>query len=332
VDPATLDALLQGTLQRKRTRRKISLCTSEHVPVPTAIGLVRPAIVIPQWAMQELSAAELNQVILHELAHLRRWDDWTNLAQQVVRALLFFHPAVWWIEKKVALEREMACDEYVLAETGSPLAYAECLTHLAEKSFVHRGMALAQAVLGRVSQISQRVAQILSVNQPQGKAQGWKPAVTVIAGFAIVCSVLVERSPKLIAFQAETPVRVADLGPQTSDVRLSRVPQAPAKVSFAKFTEKPRQRRIAIHSQLAVLRSPSVKAPAISPARATSNHLVHPAGFEAAVPSITEAVFVVVESSGENSDRQVYQIQMWRVMVLQQVVDQVSHKPPRKET
>jgi beta-lactamase regulating signal transducer with metallopeptidase domain len=71
---------------------------------------------------------------LHELAHLRRYDDWTNLAQKLVKALFFFHPAVWWIEKQVSLEREMACDDAVLAETASPRAYAECLAHLAEKT------------------------------------------------------------------------------------------------------------------------------------------------------------------------------------------------------
>ena len=107
---------------------------------------------IPDWALIELSSSELNQVVLHELAHLRRWDDWTNLAQQIIRALLFFHPAVWWIGKKAELEREMACDDAVLAETESPRAYAECLAHLAERSFVQRSLALAQAAIGRFHQ------------------------------------------------------------------------------------------------------------------------------------------------------------------------------------
>ena len=96
---------------------------------------MKPVVVVPGWVMQELSADELNQILLHELAHLRRWDDWTNLAQKVVKALFFFHPAVWWIEKRVSLEREMACDDAVIAETASPRAYAECLTHLAERTF-----------------------------------------------------------------------------------------------------------------------------------------------------------------------------------------------------
>ena len=103
-----------------RLTRAVALCTSDLVHVPTAIGLVKPAVVLPRWVMQELSADELNQILLHELAHLRRWDDWTNLAQKVVKALFFFHPAVWWIEKKVSLEREMACDDAVSGGNRQP--------------------------------------------------------------------------------------------------------------------------------------------------------------------------------------------------------------------
>ena len=122
------------------------------------IGFVNPAVVIPRWLLQELSPSELQQILLHELAHLQRWDDWTNLAQKILKALLFFHPAAWWIEKQLSLEREMACDDAVVAETANPRAYAECLTHLAEKSFVRRSLALAQAALGRIRQTSLRVA------------------------------------------------------------------------------------------------------------------------------------------------------------------------------
>ena len=125
---------------------------------------MKPLVVIPSWAMRELSAAELNTILLHELAHLRRWDDWTNLAQKVLGALLFFHPAVWWIEKKLALEREMACDDLVLAQDCESRAYAECLVSLAEKSLLRRGFALAQAAVGRMRHMSFRVAQILDEN------------------------------------------------------------------------------------------------------------------------------------------------------------------------
>src|SRR5579871_821213 len=205
IDAATLDPLLRDTFQRSRSHRQVSLCTSDSVRVPTAIGLIKPAVVIPRWALQELSSEELNQILLHELAHLSRWDDWTNLFQQLVKAVFFFHPAVWWIERKVGLEREMACDDAVLAETASPRAYAECLAHLAERSFVERSVALAQAALGKVHQTSLRVAQILDANRPAGRAR--RPVVSLVAAFALACAVFAARSPKLIAFQESGAIR-----------------------------------------------------------------------------------------------------------------------------
>ena len=96
--------------------------------------------------------AELNSILIHELAHLERRDDWTNLAQKVLRALLFFHPAVWWVERQLSLEREMACDDVVLSRTANPRAYAECLVTVAERSLMRRGLALAQAAVSKMRQ------------------------------------------------------------------------------------------------------------------------------------------------------------------------------------
>lgn len=210
IDPATLDARLQETMARNQSPRRIALCTSELAHVPTALGLVKPAIVIPEWVMQELSVDELNQILLHELAHLRRWDDWTNLAQKMVKALFFFHPAVWWIEPRLSLEREMACDEAVLAETSSPRAYAECLAHLAEKTLIQRSIALAQAALGKIHQTSLRVSQILDTNRSSGTARSWKPAVSLVAAFALASALGIARAPRLIAFTNGAATELAD--------------------------------------------------------------------------------------------------------------------------
>ena len=122
---------------------------------------------LPAWALSELSAADLNSVLVHELAHLRRRDDWTNLLQKMVRAVFFFHPAVWWIESRLSLEREMACDEHVLANSEDPRAYAECLVSLAERGFLHRAVMLAQGAVHRVKECSARVTQILASGRPR---------------------------------------------------------------------------------------------------------------------------------------------------------------------
>jgi beta-lactamase regulating signal transducer with metallopeptidase domain len=200
IEVTTLDSALQETLRSFQSVREVTLCRSGRLQVPTAIGFLKPVVVLPAWALQDLSTAELNSILIHELTHLRRRDDWTNLAQQILKALLFFHPAVWWIENKLALEREMACDDAVLAETANPRGYAQCLISVAEKSFMRRGVALAQAAVNRVRQTSLRVAQILDVNRSSA-IPVWKPALYSVAAFFIACLVTLSHAPELISFK-----------------------------------------------------------------------------------------------------------------------------------
>src|SRR5208337_3675854 len=168
----TVDAI---GASRSVASRSITIATSERVRVPAAIGFFKRTILLPAWALRELPPGDLNVVLLHELAHLRRWDDWTNLIQKIVRALFFFHPAVWWIENRLSVEREMACDDAVLAETANPHGYASCLVSLLEKSLAHRlaqrltdeRWSMAQAAVRRAHEASLRLAQILDSSRPK---------------------------------------------------------------------------------------------------------------------------------------------------------------------
>jgi beta-lactamase regulating signal transducer with metallopeptidase domain len=197
---SSLPPATQEVVAQIQSGRRVEVCSSSAVTVPTAIGFFRPAILIPDWVLQDLSAEELKVILLHEFAHLRRWDDWTNLAQKFVRTVFFFHPAVWWIEKRLSLEREMACDEEVLAETENPQAYAECLVSLAEKSFVRRGLALAQAVVGRAHETSLRLARILDGNRPKS-SRVFRPALGLAAVLGACCLIALPDAPRLIAFE-----------------------------------------------------------------------------------------------------------------------------------
>jgi beta-lactamase regulating signal transducer with metallopeptidase domain len=207
VDPETLDPLLSATLIEFRALRPVELCLSAELRVPTAIGFFKPAVALPSWTMRELSTSELHPILLHELAHLRRWDDWTNLAQKLLRAVFFFHPAVWWVERRMSLEREMACDDIVLAHTDDPRAYAECLVLLAERSFLGRGMALAQAAVGRMRQMSRRILEILDHRRSHVTAV-WKPALWVLSGFSLACLVWSPHAPRLVAFGDARPAAI----------------------------------------------------------------------------------------------------------------------------
>lgn len=205
VDASTLD-WFPGELAQ--CSRKFAVCVSDQMRVPAALGFFRPVVVLPAWAVQELSSAELHTIVLHEAAHLQRWDDWTNLLQKVVRALLFFHPAVWWIDSRLSIEREISCDDMVLARSRSAREYAECLVSLAEKTHAHRSLALVQSAVSHVRHTAQRIAKILDGRQ-RTTTPLLKPAAAAAAVFAAVTFVAIQSMPQLISFRDSTPVSTA---------------------------------------------------------------------------------------------------------------------------
>src|ERR1700676_1131608 len=204
VDISSLDSAVRTTLREFDSLRNVAVCTSDRVRVPTVIGFSKPTVVLPPWALQELSAVELNAVLLHEMAHLRRRDDWTNLAQEILKALFFFHPALWWVGHSLSVEREIGCDDLVLARTANPRAYAECLVAVAEKSFLRRSVALAQAVAGRMQETTRRIVRILDADRSTATSIS-RPAVGLVAAFSVVCLVSAPHAPKLVAFDKEQP-------------------------------------------------------------------------------------------------------------------------------
>jgi hypothetical protein len=111
---------------------RVGLGWSDKIQIPCVFGMVRPAILFPRRLQGVLSESELEQVALHELAHVARYDDWWQILQRVIEDALFFHPAVKFVSHRLALEREIACDDWVMHRLRSPREYAYCLTRLAE--------------------------------------------------------------------------------------------------------------------------------------------------------------------------------------------------------
>jgi beta-lactamase regulating signal transducer with metallopeptidase domain len=339
VDVASLDSLLQKTLdsfgQQIGKKRQVRLLKSDRLSVPAAIGFFRPAVVIPIWSLQELSPEELNAVLLHELAHLQRWDDWTNLAQKLLRAVFFFHPAVWFVESKLSLEREMACDDVVLAATSSPRAYAECLVSLAEKSFLHRGLALAQAAVSRMRQTTLRVSQILDGNRP-GTTGVWKPAVGLLATFSVVTVISVSQAPELVAFKDTPGTASASAIPASlvHTVALHSTPQpitasyrVPVKNTFHPSAAKRRIKTVATpFSERSVLAKNTDRNQEVSSPKPTlakfEQRPVNPQTLRANASTAstnlvpTEAVFVVMQGQSDgNSGSAYWTVCVWRVTI-----------------
>ena len=113
-------------------RRVVHLLESGAVEVPTVIGWLRPVILLPASTLAGLSPEQIEMLLAHELAHIRRHDFFINLLQAMVETLMFYHPAVWWISQRVRVERENCCDDLAVNVCGNAVQYARALTRLEE--------------------------------------------------------------------------------------------------------------------------------------------------------------------------------------------------------
>jgi len=130
----------------------------------------------------------LEAVLAHELAHIRRWDLWTTLLQRLVKTLLFYHPAVWLLSRRVSLEREKCCDELAVAATGQRAVYAEALTQAARLRLQAREPLLGAAIGGRKTALFDRIEHIMGIAPAPGRTCWWPAGVMaglVVLGFCI---------------------------------------------------------------------------------------------------------------------------------------------------
>jgi beta-lactamase regulating signal transducer with metallopeptidase domain len=204
---ADLPEEIQSALARDG-KRSVAVRLSDAVDAPSVIGFFRPVVVIPRSLWNELATADMRQIILHEMAHLDRRDDWTNLLQKLLRALCPLNPALFWAERHLCREREQACDDAVLDAAGNARDYATCLTKLAEVKLVRRVASLAPGFWQRHSELAGRVENILHRRRRLGPlfSRG-----LVAAGLAVSLSgaLLLQLCPGFISFTAVSPVAAA---------------------------------------------------------------------------------------------------------------------------
>ena len=129
--PATRGRAMATRLSRRlHIAAPITLLESTLVDVPTVIGWLKPVVLLPASALAALSPQQLEAILAHELAHIRRHDYLVNLLQTLVETLLFYHPAVWWLSRRIRIERENCCDDLAVSLCGDPVAYASALADL----------------------------------------------------------------------------------------------------------------------------------------------------------------------------------------------------------
>ena len=323
LDIAQLGSNLRASLAEMRSIRRVTLCISDAVRVPAAIGYFHPIVVFPTWTLQEVPAVELEAILLHELAHLHRWDDWTNLAQKVMKAVFFFHPAVWFVDTQLTLEREMACDDAVLAANFNPQAYAESLLGLAEKSFLRRGVQLAQAAVSHVQHLKARIVEILRKDR-NGNGRVWKPALALMTMAGILSMYGVSRGPQLFAFTGDGTHVASSDSIRNVDSLSNLAPVRPANANFVVPDPIGKRTPIPYHAaRLRLGRRAAPKsyvflvqrkvAPQFIDADLASAPVLVPANFGTANPGMLPmAVLVVMQGEQFGIDGPVF----WRVTVL----------------
>lgn len=196
------------------SHRSAELCISADVESPSVIGFIAPRILIPTALLEKLSTPQLEQIVLHEMEHLRRGDDWINLLQKLSLVLFPLNPVLRWIERRICIERELACDESVLRFTQAPKAYATCLTKLAEHSLVQRKTSLALRAWERQSELASRVHRILrrpsvSIARFPAKIMASSLILGVLGGAAAL-----SRCPQLVSFVPSSISVNSAVGPQ----------------------------------------------------------------------------------------------------------------------
>lgn len=165
---------LEQACLRLGVSRTVRLLESGRVAVPMVVGTLRPVILLPASVLTGLTPGQVHALLAHEVAHIRRHDYAANLVQTAIVTLLFYHPAVWWVSRRIREERENCCDDLAVQSCGDSLLYARALAELAGQC--RASAPLAMAATGGV--LLRRVERVLGVPQPRVK--GWTPLAAVL--------------------------------------------------------------------------------------------------------------------------------------------------------
>ncbi len=272
--------------------RRANLVLSSDVRAASVIGLASPTIAVAPGALEALDDHELDQIVVHEWAHVQRRDDVARLIQRIITAVAGLHPAIWWIDRQLDLERETACDDWAITAAGSGRSLAVCLTKLASLPGRDTGAVLMPAAL-IPSALSTRVTRLLDGRRNVSTAPTvGVPAIvtTVLASLALVVGSieLVVTAPRPLSVDSVRSVESSTVDTPT--------------MSFSPSDPSPESTRMssAIGSSRRSTRQPAAKIaePRVDRARSQTHEAVqkpigsHPApDVPIRTPAIPEALF-----------------------------------------
>lgn len=215
----SVSGVWQDRLEKMRARigvsRAVTLLESSLARIPIVIGHMRPAILLPVGLLAGLPAGQVELILMHELAHIRRFDYVVNMLQAFVEGLLFYHPAVWWVSRVIRTEREHCCDDLVVASTHDPHGYAAALAALEE----NRSRAAEPAVAVTGGNLVKRIRRLLGHSETP--VTSLLPLVSI--GFLVVVAATL-----ILNAQPAPANRVEEPAPTPAPIAVHSIPQPPA--------------------------------------------------------------------------------------------------------
>jgi beta-lactamase regulating signal transducer with metallopeptidase domain len=209
----------------------IRFCECTWLRAPAVIGWFRPVVLLPVTALTGLSPRQLESVIAHELAHIKRLDAFVNVFQICVETLLFYHPAVWWLNKRIRAEREHCCDDMAIELCGNAVEYARALTLMEE----WRSAPLLAMAVNR-GPLSERIIRLLGLKQVRKTTHrvGLAGSLLCLAAALIAGNALLRIArPKPTAYASSIDADTRPLGLSTTEVMAQALPAPQAKATPA---------------------------------------------------------------------------------------------------
>lgn len=233
-----IDALwekyLEQLTKQLRIPRKVKLMVSQSLQVPVMIGFLKPLILLPMAMVNNMSEDQLEAILLHELAHVKRNDYLLNIFQSIAETILFFNPFIWWISKNIRQEREHCCDDLVIASSVQPLHYARALVALEEHRLNSNPLAMAAA--DNKQYLFYRIKRIMEMKTKNLNYSQKILAVLIIATGLISIAWLNPASQKDSCLPLQTPV---EKGILVSQSVATPVPIATPAPLIADITAEP---------------------------------------------------------------------------------------------
>lgn len=182
--PAEIQQRLRTLAVAMKVSPGVTIAQSALARVPMVVGYLRPVILLPASAISGLTIGQLESLIAHELAHVRRHDWLVNALQIVIETVLFYHPAVWWISNRIRTERELCCDDLALSVIGDKVTYGRMLLALEELRHVPPPVLAATG-----GNLVQRIRRLLPVEASAVEGpRSWAPGIVVLMLFAVAGS------------------------------------------------------------------------------------------------------------------------------------------------